>query len=234
MKRIQHALLVAAIVVPALAGAAPPISVKASYDVYRNGLPIVLVQETFEKNGNRYRIQHESSPTGIFALFVRTHVKGQSAGAVTATGLRPEQFDYGRLDDASKNVSAEFDWNAARLHLTFDGRNETIALPQDTQDRVSLMYQFMFLPPDRLGDLSFHMTNGKKIEPYRYRASGDEQISTPLGKLNTLHLVKQRDPGDNAVEVWLATEHNYLPVKVLIVENDGARFEQIIKHLELK
>lgn len=235
MPRLSSVLCLAAITMLAPAGnAAPPASVKASYDVYRNGLPIIVVQETFEKNGARYRIAHESTPAGLLALFVRTHIKGQSTGSVTSAGLQPEQFEYGRLDDASKNVSAEFDWRAAQLRMTFDGRHETVALPKDTQDRVSLMYQFMFLTRGQLGNLAFHMTNGRKIEPYHYRAAGDEEISTPAGRFNALHLIKEREPGENAVEVWLAPEHHYLPVKVLIVENDGARYEQVIKRLELK
>ena len=235
MPRVLYMLLFIASAMPVHAvSATPPAAVKAGYDVYRDGMQIIVVQETFEKTGARYRISHESTPAGVLAMFVRTHIKGQSTGAITPAGLQPEQFEYGRLDDASKNVSAEFDWNTARLKMTFDGRNETIALPKDTQDRVSLMYQFMFLPPAKLGNLSFHMTNGKKIEPYRYQSVGDEEISTPLGKLKTLHLVKQRDPGENRVEVWLAPSHHYLPVKVLIVENDGARYEQVIKHLEFK
>ena len=235
MPRIVSVLLLVASTLPAHAvSAAPPAAVRAGYDVYRDGMQIITVQESFEKTGARYRISHESTPAGLLAAFVRTHIKGQSTGAITAAGLQPEQFEYGRLDDASKNVSAEFDWNAARLKLAFDGRNETIELPKDTQDRVSLMYQFMFLAPAKLGDLSFHMTNGKKIERYRYQSAGDEEISTPLGKLKTLHLVKQRDSGENRVEVWLAPSHHYLPVKVLIIENDGVRYEQVIRHVEFK
>ncbi|MEK7877566.1 MAG: DUF3108 domain-containing protein [Pseudomonadota bacterium] len=221
-------------VVPDAGNASPPASIAASYDVYQNGLPVAVVQEAFEKNGAKYRIVSDSTPTGLLALFVRTRIKIHSSGAVTPAGLRPEQFDYGRLDDASKNVSAAFDWQAGQLHLTFDGRNETITLPQDTQDRVSLMYQFMFLPAEKLGDLAFHMTNGKKVEPYRYRLAGTEMIDTPLGKLSTLRLVKQREPGDNAVEVWLASDRNYFPVRLLILENDGSKFEQVITRLEFK
>jgi len=233
--RALLALALAALaVVPGVGNASPPASVTASYDVYQNGLPVAVVQEAFEKNGASYRIVSESNPTGLLALFVRTRIKIHSSGAVTPAGLRPEQFDYGRLDDASKNVSAAFDWPAKQLHLTFDGRNETIALPQGTQDRVSLMYQFMFLPTEKLSDLAFHMTNGKKIEPYRYHLAGTEPIDTPLGKLNTLRLVKQREPGDNAVEVWLAPDRNFFPVRLRIVENDGSKFEQIITQLEFK
>ena len=221
-------------VVTGAANASPPASIAASYDVYQNRLPVAVVQEAFEKDGTQYRIVSESTPAGLLALFVRTRIRIHSRGAVTPAGLRPEQFDYGRLDDASKNVSAAFDWGAKQLHLTFDGRNETIPLPQDTQDRVSLMYQFMFLPPEKLTDLAFHMTNGKKIETYRYQLAGTELIDTPLGKMNTLRLVKQREPDDNAVEVWLAPERNFFPVRLLILENDGSRFEQVITRLEFK
>lgn len=234
MRALPALALAALAAFPAAGSAAPPQSVTASYDVFRSGFHIAVVQETFEKNGARYRIVSESTPAGLLARFVRTHVKALSSGAVTPAGLRPEQFEYGRLDDASKNVSATFDWQAGQLHMAFDGRNETIALPQDTQDRVSLMYQFMFLPAERFGKLAFHMTNGRKIEPYRYQLAGAGPIDTPLGTLNTLRLVKQREPGDNAVEVWLAPERNYIPVRLLIVENDGSKFEQIITRLEFK
>jgi hypothetical protein len=235
MSRLSVALAFAVFAAAAAAGiAAPPASVKASYDVFRNGLHVAVVQETFETNDARYQIVSESNPAGLLAMFVRTRVKVYSSGAVTQAGLRPEQFEYGRLDDTSKNVSATFDWRAAQLHMTFDGRNESIALPQDTQDRVSLMYQFMFLDAEKLGNLAFHMTNGKKIEPYRYRPAGREPIDTPLGKLNSLRLIKQREPGDNAVEVWLAPDRNFIPVKVLILENDGSKYEQVITGLEIR
>lgn len=235
MMRLLLAIAFAALAAVSGAGyALPPTSIAASYDVYQNGLPVAVVQETFEKDGAQYRIVSESNPAGLLALFVRTRIKIHSRGAVTPAGLRPEQFDYGRLDDASKNVSAAFDWQAQQLHLTFDGRNETIALPQDTQDRVSLMYQFMFLPAEKLSDFAFHMTNGRKIEPYRYHLAGTELIDTPLGKLNALRLVKQREPGDNAVEVWLAPDRRFFPVRLLILENDGSKFEQVITRLEFK
>jgi len=235
MKRLAAVLVFAGLLAGPVAGsAAPPASVKASYNVYRDGLHVAVVQETFEKINGKYHIVSESNPAGLFALFMRTRVKVLSSGAVTSAGLRPEQFEYGRLDDASKNVSATFDWEAAQLHMAFDGRNETATLPPDTQDRVSLMYQFMFLDAEKIGNLAFHMTNGKKIEPYRYRPAGSNAIETPLGRMDSLHIVKQREPGDNAVEVWLAPARNFIPIKVLIVENDGSKYEQVITGLEIR
>ena len=238
MTRLSSALAIAlAVTLAALAAAdaAPPASVKASYDVFKDGLHVAVAQETFEKNGAKYHIVSESNPAGLLALFIRTRIKVLSSGAVTPAGLRPELFEYGRLDDASKNVSATFDWQTQQLRMPFEGRNETAPISMGAQDRLSVMYQFMFLPLDKLRDLAFQMTsNGKKIENYHYQLAGNEQLDTPLGKLNTLHLVKQREPGENGTEIWLAPERNFFPVKLLILENDGSKFEQVITQLEIQ
>jgi hypothetical protein len=214
--------------------AAPPIAVKAAYTVSKDGLHIANVDEVFEKKGDQYRIESDSNPAGLLAMFVRTKVKVQSTGSVTTSGLQPDKLDYGRLDDASKNVSAAFDWRVRELHLTYDGRNETLPLVPGMQDRLSVMYQFMFLTPEKVRRLEFPMTNGKKIENYRYELAGKETLDTPLGKLSTLHLVKHREPGENGTEVWLAADRHLLPVKLLIVENDGSRYEQVITRLETR
>ena len=233
--RLRAFVAAAALVASAAAMAAnSPASVKAGYDVYKDGLNIATVEETYQKTGDQYQIVSDSNPAGLLAMFVRTKIKVQSSGAITPVGLQPGKLEYGRLDDASKNVSAAFDWSARELHLAYDGRNETLPLVPGIQDRLSVMYQFMFLAPDKVRVLEFPMTNGKKIENYRYELAGTETLATPLGNIKTLHLVKRRDPGENGTEVWLAADRHLFPVKLLIIENDGSKFEQVITRLEIK
>ncbi len=233
MFRTVFALTIWAAVSVAIA-AAPPAAVKAEYAVYKDALHIASVEETYEKNGEQYRIESDSNPAGLLAMFVRTRIKVRSSGTVTPAGLQPDKLDYGRLDDASKNVGAVFDWRARKLHLNYDGRTETLPLVPGMQDRLSVMYQFMFVTPEKIRLLEFPMTNGKKIENYRYELAGTETLDTPLGKLKTLHLVKQREPGENGTEVWLAADRNLFPVKLLILENDGSKYEQVITRLDIK
>jgi hypothetical protein len=118
--------------------------------------------------------------------------------------------------------------------MSFEGRRETAPLEAGTQDRLSAMYQFMFLPAAPSTGFAFPMTNGKKIEHYRYQASGSEQIETPIGKFETLRLVKEREADDNGVEVWLARDRNLFSVRLVIVEKDGTRYEQTIMRLEMR
>jgi hypothetical protein len=234
-RALLAAWLAALLTITVHAAAAPPSNVKAVYDVFKDGLHVATATESFERSDGKYRVVSEQTPAGLLAVFVRTRIRVVSSGTVTPAGLRPEHFDYGRLDDASKNVSDRFDWDAGVLHMSFDGRTETAPLSAGTQDRLSVMYQFMFLPAERLRDLAFQMTsNGKKIENYRYHVAGNETLDTALGKIKTVHLVKQREANDNGVEIWLSPDHNMFPVKLLIIENDGSKFEQLITRLEAR
>jgi hypothetical protein len=171
---------------------------------------------------------------GLAALIQRQPLRFTSSGLVNRNGLRPLQFEARRTAADPPQVSAEFDWPHAQVVLKHGGKTEVLALPQGTQDRLSVMYQFMYLAPERVRQLEFPMTNGRKLDRYRYRATPDVEIDTGLGRLKTVHLVKQREPGDTVNEVWLSPQHQYLPVKMLVVERDGVRLEQIVQSVELR
>ncbi|HTD90037.1 MAG TPA: DUF3108 domain-containing protein, partial [Burkholderiales bacterium] len=148
--------------------------------------------------------------------------------------LRPQRFE-GHL--AGKSMSADFDWPGAKLTLNHDGLNHALALPQGTQDRLSIMYQLMFAVRalnTKAPFMDFAMTNGRKLERYRYTARTDVTIDTPFKRLNTTHFVKQRETDDSGTEIWIAPEYGNVPVKVLIIEDDGVRYEQVVTKLEVK
>jgi hypothetical protein len=92
----------------------------------------------------------------------------------------------------------------------------------------------MYLAPANVTQVRFAMTNGRKVDRYRYTVTAGVEIETGLGKLSTLHLVKQQDPGDTGAEIWLSPRHGFVPVKVLIVEKDGIRYEQVITKLDVE
>lgn len=217
------------------AAAAPsaPHSVSTSYNIYRNGGHIGVMNESFEAKDGSYHIVSESRAVGLFALFERHPLRLTSSGRLTPSGLRPQLFEGRRGDADRRHVRADFDWQGGRLTILHDGRTDSLALPPATQDRLSLMYHFMFLAPDRRERLEFSMTNGRKLDQYRYAVHAGVEIETPLGRMTTLHLVKQRQPDETGIEIWLAPQHRFLPVRMVIEEEDGSRYEQVITRLVL-
>jgi len=215
------------------AGSGAPQVISARFDVLMNGMRVGVMNEKYEAKDGYYRIVSDTRPIGLVALFVGDNLRVTSRGRLTDTGLAPELFEGKRSEDDPRQVRAEFDWEGQRLKLTRRGSTEIVPLPPQTQDQLSVMYQFMFLAPDRPQVLQLSRTSGRKLEQYRYTVHTGVEIETPLGHMATVHLVRQQPPNDDAVEVWLAPQHHYLPVKLLIRHRSGSRFEQVMTKLEI-
>ena len=232
---IRLCLGVALLGMVSAATAAAPASATVIYNLFRNGVQLGVIAEQFEARDGAYRATSEAHATGFFALVQREPIRYISNGTVTRDGLRPQRFEG---HHRGKSMFAEFDWPGAKLNLTHDGLNHAVALPPGAQDRLSIMYQLMYAvkaaEKTRTPHLDFAMTNGRKLEKYRYTAQSDVTIDTPFKRLNTIHLVKQRAADDTGTEIWIAPEYGNVPVKVLIVEEDGVRYEQVATSVEVK
>ncbi len=223
-----------ALAVPcAAAGPPAPQSVSASYDLFRNGLHVAVLNETFETKGDGYRIVSDTQAVGLLALFQRQPVRVISVGRVTASGLQPLHFEGKRSESDPRRVRGEFDWQAGQLTIEHGGQIEKLPLPRGAQDRLSILYQLMFLAPGKQQNLEIAMTNGRKLGHYQYTVKPGVEIDTPLGRMTTLHIVRQQKPNENGTEIWVSPQHRLLPVKVLLDE-DGTRYEQFITRLEIK
>ena len=216
------------------AGIAAPLSVTAHYKVTMNRVPVGEMHEVFDARDGMYHIVSETRAVGILALFERRPVRTTSDGTVADHGLQPLHFAGARSADDKRRVRADFDWTAHTITLFHDERIESVALPQGTQDRLSVMYQFLYLDPAGLRNYAFAMTNGRKVDHYRYSLGPDTELDTPLGRLPVIHLTKDHAPGEASTDIWLSRNHQLMPVKMRIVENDGQRFEQVIARLEIR
>jgi hypothetical protein len=224
-----------AVLAVALAGAAspsPPRSISATYAVYTRGLHIANMNETYEAKGKEYRLVSETKAVGVVALFRPETVHFVSEGMVTGAGLQPRRFEGKRMENDPKGVRGELDWAAGKLTIHHHGITETMPLPPGTQDRLSVLYQFMFIAPDKARILEIPMTNGRKLYHYRYSVQPGVELETALGRIATVYLLKQRKPEESAIELWLSPRHHYLPVKMVVVERNGSRYEQVVTRLE--
>lgn len=214
--------------------AAPPDSIEAVYEVYMGRMKVGRIEERYAHAQERYTLTSTTLPTGFLAMFKPEKVYVRSSGLVGKLGLQPLLFSHRRENDNSKDSNAELDWNAGRITLIHQAQRETLALPQGTQDRLSAMYQFMFLPLNNTGSLDFPMTNGIKLDNYHYAVAPGPQIDTPAGRFDTLYLDSQGKPGERRTEIWLAVQRNYLPCKMVITEPNGDRLIQVLDSLAVK
>lgn len=180
-----------------------------------------------QQDNTAYTLTSTTEAKGLASLFFNT-LKQTSEGVITDNGLRPNHYRYQYGDDDKKLQYANFAWSDGVIEMHSVKGVKTENISDGTQDLLSFMYQFMFVPP--LANMQITITNGKNLRMYTYRFEGEEMLATKLGELKTIHIVKSGDK-DEKTELWLATDYQYLPVKVRKTEKNGSVIEQIVTDL---
>lgn len=211
-----------------LAVSAAPKQVDLVYEATRNGQPFATVTESYRQENGRYRIESVTKGVGVYALFGERRLI--SEGEVTSDGLKPTHFELHQGDNARKSLFADFDWASHTLTMKVKGSPRTAPLEEGAQDLSSMLYQFMFKQP--AGELfSLPVTTGKKLRNYEYKVSArDLPLEVPAGTYKTIHLVEAEATGDEK-ELWLGAESHYLPVKLLLHDDNGSKIEQTLTSL---
>ncbi|MEO8410562.1 MAG: DUF3108 domain-containing protein [Propionivibrio sp.] len=191
---------------------------------------IGVARHQWQIDGNHYRLTSMVQSTGIVWLFKDFRVEMESRGTITADGLRPDFFVLRRNDKPTRE-KAFFDWQRMKVRVG-EKKNQENQGDQDldagAQDLLSFNYQLGFLP-DLQGGTVLPLATGRKYAVHRIESLGDEEIETPAGRLRTLHL---RAPGDNTIDLWLAYDHQLLPVKIRFVDGEGGSLVQVATHIE--
>jgi hypothetical protein len=216
------------------ATAAVPNEITAEYQLTTGGLAIGRVNESFVRKGDSYSIQSVTRSEGALKVFLDDQVTLQSSGRIVAAGLQPLAFVQHRAKDARGDIEATFDWERGVMRSLFKGERSEVALPSDTQDRLSMMYQFMNWPLQE-GLRAFPMSNGRKVELYSYRLVKEVRIATPAGEFDTLHFERVTTGAqDSRAEVWLAKDRFNFPVRVVFDDPKGLRLEQTLVALQAR
>ncbi|HXU92065.1 MAG TPA: DUF3108 domain-containing protein [Gallionella sp.] len=198
-----------------------PKHAQLTFSVYQGSGGIQLGEAThrLDIDEGQYTLKTVSQTTGVVSFF-KTYVLTQiSQGRVDAQGLQPHQFtEEKKLSGGGQSLSAEFDWEAHKLHFSHGG--ETV-LPDQSQDILSILYQLSQMPITHRETLPLRISNGKKLESYELEIGAVEEIATPLGKLRALPLRKMHAKGEEGLEIWLGLEYRLLPVKIRQVDRAG-------------
>lgn len=217
----------------AISNAALPKRIHAVYAVTKNGQPFANVREQFIVTDKQYQIESVTKGIGVYALFGERVLMSQ--GEVTAQGLKPHRFELRQGDNAKKTLLAEFDWVKQNLRMTVKGKAKEAKLETGAQDLASFAYQFMHLPQPLKDNVTVTLTTGKKLNQYHYSIKPEtETIDTAGVQYKTLHLTPAEQDTDETKELWLAADYHYLPVRILLVDDNGQKLEQTLTELRIE
>jgi Protein of unknown function (DUF3108) len=222
MRKLFWLLISLPLAASAFAQAIPPARVEIEYELKRNGSTMAEVVERLEHANGAYQLTETWKGKGVYALLGRA--KRTSQGSLGADGPRPHEYMDERSGRDTQRVS--FDWNANTITRRYKGQTRTEPVPTDTQDRLSFLLALTFAS-QKDQPVSFHIADGRGMSRHTYRPNGRERIGTPAGEFDAVKLMRKNEGSGEVAEVWLAANRSYLPVRIVVTEKDGTRFEHV-------
>ena len=199
-----------------------------------SGLDVGKAVHTWEFEAGAYTIAHDAETTGIVELFRPQRMRYLSRGRITEQGLKPDSFLFSRTRRGQTEAAlARFDWGAGSIVYGQPRESKTALLPAGAQDLISFVYQFALHPPAR-GRLRLPIATGSRFEVHEIDVGQEETLETPLGTLKALPLKQRVRAGEESVEIWLAAEYRYLPVRIRYFDREGNRSgDQIVSEIRV-
>lgn len=227
-------ILLTAALIAGSAQAAGPSQMNVVYDLYRNGIKLGQVSDTFIRTGTRYVLTSDTRASGPLQMLWSGNIRLESTGEVTLEGLRPIQFQHARSDAPNKLATARLDWKQRTITYQYKGESRQVdGLRDGAQDQLSQLYQFMFTP-SLPTDYILQVVSRRDLLEYHYTRSDGGIIETPLGAMATQQYQRiTQNPDEKIITVWVAPARNNLPVQIRISE-DGVTLEQHLVHASVE
>ena len=168
--------------------------------------------------GSRYNAHLEIS---AFGFRVRTW---SSKGDLTDGGLQPLRFG-----DKPRGAELATHFQRDKGIISFSANNPDVPLQTGAQDKLSAILQLSAIvagEPERYTSgttISFQAADAHRAELWNFKLGATESLDLPGGTLSALKLSKEPTVEfDQRIEVWLAPELGYMPVRLRITEANGA------------
>jgi hypothetical protein len=187
----------------------------------------------WQLNDDTYKIQVEA---GIRVVFTRVNlVVLHSEGAVAASGFAPIKMTEKRRGRSL--TATHFNWGQNKV--TFSASQAAYPLVPGAQDKASVPLQLSAIARGDVkqlsGDIDIFVGEDRDAAVYRFNVVGQEEIDTGLGKLQTWHLTRPPQPGSykSTLDIWLAPQHGWYPVRIRNTEANGAVTTQTVNNIVL-
>ena len=186
-----------------------------------DGFKLGQVTYTWQAAEGRYQLRSVAQAQGVAALIARGDIIETSEGQITAEGLKPDR--YTQTKPRKPPRIARFDWSAGKVDLS--SRWELI--PAGSQDMLSFPFHLALTMAAGNEPRKLSVADGRRLKHYQFRELGTERLKIGNIWLDAMHLRGLR-PGQESVDVWLAPQRQWLPVRIRTEDDKGQPMELLL------
>ena len=131
----------------------------------------------------------------------------------------PHRLIFKRREGKRKNdIEVVYDQAAHKATVTKDGNTETMEVPSDVQDTLSVIYFFRTLRAADVGSSTIiHVNHDKKNYRLELRVEGTERLKGPLGEFDTTRILaimpfRGLFMNEGNIRIWVTNDEARVPV----------------------
>ncbi|MDX2164286.1 MAG: DUF3108 domain-containing protein [Gammaproteobacteria bacterium] len=183
---------------------------QAAYTLGYDGIPFGKSITTLSVDAkNHYILCIANKPT---LSFIHGAVTECSKGLIFKNTVKPLSYDYYyKRNKNHNNIHIDFDW--AKNIATMKTQKTTwhIAIPQNTQDKISYQLLLRRGLAEGVTAFSFPVADGGKLKIYQFNVVHQQN--------NTIKLDRTPIPHKESISLWFRPDLNYLVSKVRQTKN---------------
>lgn len=175
-----------------------------------------------------YHIESETR-----AMLIGKILDSKSDGTIDEYGLAPAAFNEKRFH---KDPTATT-FNRETAQISFSKSSDIYPILGGEQDRTSVIWQLIAVARGMHSkfkegsEWNFFVAGQHDAEEWSFKVDKMENIRTPLGNMNAMHVIKAPPPDAKGqlVDIWLAPSLEWYPVRLRFTEANGDYVEQLLE-----
>jgi hypothetical protein len=211
---------------PAALGAPTPTHFKVgerltyglSWGVIAAGTAVLEVAERQSLSGRSVvKLIHTARSNEFVSVFYPVNNRVESL--MDEEAAYPHQLLFKRREGKRKNdIEVLFDQAAHKATVTKDGNTETMEVPPDVQDTLSVIYFFRTLRAVDVGASTIiHVNHDRKNYRLELRVEGMERLKGPLGEFDTVRILaimpfRGLFLNEGNIRIWVTNDAARVPV----------------------
>jgi len=206
----------------------------ASYEVYHKGIYLgTTVRHLKKQDEKTWDYRSHTAPEGIVKLFVSDIIDESSTIKFSNNQLQPVTYKYHQHGGKKEKIfQLDFDWGAKQLSNSNTRKNYPIE--NGAHDLLSFQLQLMYDLQAGKKTVSYVIADKKRVDTYSLNFEKTEDVETPMRTFSAIKLVSNKIRDKMQFIIWCAPKLNYLPIKVMKIEEDGDESVLSLKSISIK
>lgn len=164
--------------------------------------------------------------------------KLQSDGVIGQHGIAPQQMSESRRGRSETATHFNYDTKT----ISFSASVNVATMSEGAQDKATVFMQLAGLgiaDPTQFvtgRKMTIQVAENREAEKFIFVIAGQEEITTPMGKIQTWHVMRPPRLGfyNSTLELWFAPAYHWYPVQIRNTEPNGAVTTQTVNQIGFK